>query len=99
MSDRNKTILENITELLEPLLAEKNFELVDIEFKTEGRGKLLRIFIDKSGGITVDECAEVSREFGTLLDVNDLIESSYRLEISSPGLRRPLKKAPGLHPV
>lgn len=92
MSDRNKTILENITELLEPLLAEKNFELVDIEFKTEGRGKLLRIFIDKSGGITVDECAEVSREFGTLLDVNDLIESSYRLEISSPGLRRPLKK-------
>lgn len=93
MSNDQLNTVEKITELIEPLLAEKNFELVDIEFKNEGKSRLLRIYIDKLNGITIDDCAEVSREFGTILDVNDVISSSYRLEVSSPGLRRPLKKA------
>ncbi len=89
--DKSDTV-EKITELIEPLLAEKQFELVDVEFKNEGKSRLLRVYIDKPNGITIDDCAEVSREFGTILDVNDIIPSSYRLEVSSPGLRRPLKK-------
>ena len=84
--------IETIRELLLPLLGEKNIELVDIEFKKEGNGSLLRIYIDKENGVTIDDCAEVSREFGTLMDVREIINTSYRLEVSSPGLTRPLKK-------
>ena len=83
--------LSAVVELLEPLLLEKKLELVDIEIKGRGAKKLLRIYIDKQGGVTVDDCASLSRELGVLLDVHDLIAGSYTLEISSPGLRRALK--------
>lgn len=92
MKDDQLNTVEKITELIKPLLTEREYELVDIEYKNEGKSRLLRIYIDKPGGITIDDCAEISREFGTLLDVSDLIRTSYRLEVSSPGLRRPLKK-------
>ena len=67
-------------------------ELVDIKFGRVGRDAVLRLFIDKDGGITLDDCADVSRELSLILDVEDVISSNYSLEVSSPGLDRPLKK-------
>jgi ribosome maturation factor RimP len=67
-------------------------ELVDIEFGRVGRDAVLRLFIDKDGGITLDDCADVSRELSLILDVEDVISCNYSLEVSSPGLDRPLKK-------
>ena len=67
-------------------------ELVDLEYKHEGRDWFLRIFIDKEGGVTLDDCADVSREVGAVLEVEELIRTAYRLEVSSPGIDRPLKK-------
>ena len=75
-----------------PILDSMGIELVDIEFGRVGRDPLLRLFIDKNGGITLDECADVSRELSLILDVEDAISSNYTLEVSSPGLDRPLKK-------
>lgn len=85
-------IISNIKELLEPILYEKNLELFDIEFKGLGSKGILRVFIDKEQGVTVDDCAQTSRELGRLLEVHDVIPGSYTLEISSPGLTRALKK-------
>lgn len=67
-------------------------ELVDLQFRREGHGWVLRFFIDKEGGITIDDCATVSREISAYLEVEDLIAHAYHLEVSSPGLERPLKK-------
>ena len=78
--------------LLEPILEEHHFELVDVEYVKEGGSWYLRACIDKPGGITVDDCEVVNRALGDLLDEHDFIEDSYILEISSPGLGRPLKK-------
>jgi ribosome maturation factor RimP len=66
--------------------------LVELDFKTEGRSWLVRIFIDKPGGVTLDDCVSVSREVEAVLEVEDPIKNAYRLEVSSPGLDRPLKK-------
>lgn len=85
-------IISNIKDLLEPILYENNLELFDIEFKGLGNKGILRVFIDKEQGVTVDDCARTSRELGRLLEVHDVIPGSYTLEISSPGLTRPLKK-------
>lgn len=78
--------------LIEPLVQKNNFELVDVEYVREGSNWYLRAFIDKPGGITVDDCEIVSREFSELLDKEDFIEDSYIMEVSSPGLGRQLKK-------
>jgi ribosome maturation factor RimP len=78
--------------LLQPIMDEHGFELVDIEYVKEGGTWYLRAYIDKEGGITVDDCEVVSRAFGTKLDEEDFIEDSYIMEVSSPGLGRPLKK-------
>jgi ribosome maturation factor RimP len=67
-------------------------ELVDIEYRKEGHGMILRLFIDKPGGIMLDDCANVSRELSELLDVEEIIPTEYNLEVSSPGLNRPLNK-------
>jgi len=87
------TTLERILSLVSPVLQSMSFELVELEYKPEGRNWIVRLFIDKPGGITLDDCVDVSREVGALLEVEDVIQSSYRLEVSSPGLDRPLKKA------
>ena len=79
-------------ELLMPILEELNFELVDVEYVKEGSSYYLRAYIDKEGGITVDDCETVSRRMSGLLDEQDYIEESYIFEVSSPGLGRPLKK-------
>ncbi len=78
--------------MLAPILEENHFELVDVEYVKEGGSWYLRAYIDKPGGITVDDCEVVNRALGDLLDQDDFIEDSYILEISSPGLGRPLKK-------
>lgn len=75
-----------------PLLAENKFELVDVEYVKEVGVWYLRVYIDKEGGITVDDCEIISRRLGEWLDAEDFIEDSYILEVSSPGLGRPLKK-------
>ena len=79
-------------ELLLPIVEEYRFELVDVEYVKEGSSWYLRAYIDKPGGITVDDCEAVSRRLSDLLDEKDFIEEAYILEVSSPGLGRPLKK-------
>ena len=78
--------------LLLPILEANNFELVDVEYVKEGSNWYLRAYIDKEGGIAVDDCELVSRALSDLLDKEDFIEEAYILEVSSPGLGRPLKK-------
>ena len=73
-------------------VAEQGFELVDVEYVKEAGNWYLRAYIDKPGGITVDDCEVVSRRFSDILDEKDYIEDSYIFEVSSPGLGRPLKK-------
>lgn len=76
----------------EQMLSSLGMELVDLEYTRQGRAMVLRLFIDKEGGVTLDDCAGVSRELSEVLDVEDIIPDHYTLEVSSPGLDRPLKK-------
>ncbi len=89
---KSRDIEQKAEALLEPILREKDFELVDVEYVKEAGNWYLRVYIDKEGGITVDDCEAVSRVFSDRLDEEDFIDDSYILEISSPGLGRPLKK-------
>lgn len=79
-------------QLLEPIMTQNNFELVDVEYVKEGGNWYLRAYIDKPGGISVDDCELVSRALSDLLDEHDFIPDAYILEVSSPGLGRQLKK-------
>lgn len=79
-------------EILLPILEKHGFELWDVEYVKEGSNWYLRAYIDKPGGIMVDDCEVVSRELSDILDEKDFIDEAYILEISSPGLGRPLKK-------
>ncbi|MGN0343120.1 MAG: ribosome maturation factor RimP [Roseburia sp.] len=79
-------------ELILPILEEYQFELVDVEYVKEGSDWYLRAYIDKEGGITVNDCELVARKMNEILDREDYIEGSYIFEVSSPGLGRPLKK-------
>lgn len=79
-------------ELIQPILDRMGFELVDVEYVKEGQEFYLRAYIDKPGGITIDDCVAVSREMNELLDEMDYIAGTYTFEVSSPGLGRPLKK-------
>ena len=79
-------------ELVMPIIEANHFELVDVEYVKEGGTWYLRAYIDKPGGITVDDCEIVNRALSDLLDEKDFMEDSYILEVSSPGLGRPLKK-------
>ena len=78
--------------LLEPIIKDTNFELVDVEYVKEGGNFFLRVYIDKPGGITIDDCELVSRALSDLLDKHAFIPDAYILEVSSPGLGRQLKK-------
>ena len=88
------SVIETVTEMVQPILDEKNFELVDMEFVKEGKSWYLRVFIDKEGGIDIEECAYVSELLSEKLDYcdPDPIPQAYFLEVSSPGAERPLKK-------
>ena len=83
---------EKTEALLAPVLQEAGCELVDVEFVKEGGNRYLRAYIDKPGGVTIDDCERVSRSLSDRLDEEDFIEEAYILEVSSPGLGRPLKK-------
>lgn len=87
-----KRIVNKVSQLVEPVVHEFGMEIVDVEFGPERGRWILRVFIDKEGGITVDDCASVSRELGDLIEAEDIIDYPYVLEISSPGLNRPLRK-------
>jgi ribosome maturation factor RimP len=86
-------VATQVTELAGPLLSSQGLELVDLEYRREGPDMVLRLFIDKEGGVTIDDCAAVNRELSELLDVHDCVPGNYNLEVSSPGLNRPLKKS------
>mgnify|MGYP001070079383 FL=1 len=79
-------------QLIIPIIERMNFELVDVEYVKEGGTWYLRAYIDKEGGITVNDCEAVAREMNEILDQEDFVEDSYVFEVSSPGLGRPLKK-------
>jgi len=90
MREENLTQIET---LVLPILDDLGYELVDLQLQQDGKQLALRIFVGKPAGITLDDCVEVSREVSAILEVEDPIRSAYRLEVSSPGLDRPLKKA------
>ncbi|RKX63184.1 MAG: ribosome maturation factor RimP [Thermodesulfobacteriota bacterium] len=87
-----KEIKEKIKEIIEIPILKKNMELVDLEWRRERNGWVLRIFIDKPGGVTIADCAKISGIVGEILDKENIIHRSYILEVSSPGIERPLVK-------
>lgn len=89
---RHEDYEKRTEELLMPLMEEHSFELVDVEYVKEAGTWYLRAYIDKEGGINIDDCELVSRALSDKLDELDFIEEAYILEVSSPGLGRPLKK-------
>jgi ribosome maturation factor RimP len=92
MKDRYQRITRGVADLVEPILEGMGFELVDIEYVSQQGRWVLRLFIDKEGGVTIDDCASVSGELGDLIDVRNFIDHPYVLEVSSPGLDRPIRK-------
>lgn len=85
-------IVKGVLRIAESLLPEFGMEMVDVEFRLERGGWTLRVFIDKEGGVTIDDCASVSRDLGDLVEAESIIDHPYVLEVSSPGLDRPLRK-------
>lgn len=87
-----KEVQRRVEEIADALLKDEGLELVDLEYRREGRRWVLRLFIDKEGGVTVEDCATVSRELADILDAKDAIPEAYVLEVSSPGLNRRVRK-------
>jgi len=87
----SEEILDRVRMIADPILSSEGMDLVEIEYRRESKGWILRLYIDKEGGVTLDDCARISQEVGRSLDVEDFISTPYTLEISSPGLTRPLK--------
>ena len=85
-------VAERITEIVTEIGAPLGIALVDLEYKREGRDMVVRLFLEKEGGIMLDDCADVSRQLSDILDVEDFMPEHYTLEVSSPGICRPLKK-------
>ena len=86
-----------VEEMIQPYLDENGFELVDVEYVKEGSNYFLRVFVDKEGGIDIEDCGLISEFLSTQLDSNDPIPEAYFLEVSSPGAERPLKKPEDVH--
>jgi len=89
----SESVAEQARRLLEPVIARDGFELVEVEWGREGPAWVLRLFVDRPGGVTIEHCQELSRTVEPILDVEDFIEPAYNLEVSSPGLDRPLRKS------
>ena len=89
----SKKVAARVAEMVLPLTGELNLELVDVEYTKEAGRYYLRVFIDKPGGVTLDDCQALSERLDVLLDAADPIPNPYFLEVSSPGIERPLKKA------
>jgi ribosome maturation factor RimP len=92
--DLNQTseLVAELWQLIEPVIRSEGMDLIEVEYRCEAQGWVLRLFLDQEEGVTVDDCARVSRVVGDLLDVADPIVNPYHLEVSSPGLNRPLRK-------
>jgi ribosome maturation factor RimP len=88
--EREATI-EAVRQVVEPLMAAEGMSLVELQWSRRGRRWVLTLFIDKEGGVTLDDCAHISRQVGERIEVDNLIEHPYTLEVSSPGLDRPLR--------
>jgi ribosome maturation factor RimP len=86
-----KEIVDRVRAVAEPVISDEGMELVDVEYRRESKGWVLRLYLDKEGGVTLDDCTRISQEVGRSLDVEDIIQGPYTLEVSSPGLTRPLK--------
>lgn len=86
-----EAIIETVRTYLTTLLPAMDLELFDLRFRTEDRGWVLRVTIDSGKGVSLDDCSAVSRELGQFLDVEDIISHPYTLEVSSPGIERPLR--------
>jgi len=91
MSEMTSPVIKEVNTLIEPILDEMEVQLVDIEYLFEQGRWILRIYVDTPGGITLDDCARVSREIDDLIEVKDIFHQGYVLEVSSPGLNRRLK--------
>jgi ribosome maturation factor RimP len=87
---RDRAVAAEVRRLSEPVCAAEGVELVHVEYQREAGGRVLRLYIDRPGGVTLDDCVHVSRQLGDLLDVQLETEGPYRLEVSSPGVERPL---------
>jgi ribosome maturation factor RimP len=88
----SKEIVDRVRGIVDSILSNEGMELVEIEYRRESKGWVLRLYIDKAGGVTLDDCTHISQEVGRSLDVENFIAIPYTLEVSSPGLTRPLKK-------
>jgi len=86
-----REIVDRVRTMIHPIVSNAGMEVVDVEYRREARGWVLRLILDKEGGVTLDDCTRVSQEMGRSLDVEDVIQTPYTLEVSSPGLTRPLK--------
>jgi ribosome maturation factor RimP len=91
----NETVAEQAWHIAEPLVREEGLEIVDVEYRRESRGMVLRYYLDRdggTGGVSLDDLTRVSRQLGDLLDVHDTVPGSYNLEVSSPGINRRLRR-------
>jgi len=88
----SREVVDRVWEVAGPVAVGDGLELVDVEFRRESRGAVLRLFIDREGGITLDELARVSRQLSDVLDVHDVVPGEYVLECSSPGINRRLRR-------
>lgn len=92
IGQRTAEIVDRVRAIAEPILTDRGLALVEVEFQREARGWILRLYMDRPGGVTLDDCQRVSEELGDHLDVEDVIDHPYHLEVSSPGLDRPLTR-------
>jgi ribosome maturation factor RimP len=87
-----KSVRKEVWQIVEPLLGAEGLELVDIEYRSEAHGTMLRLFIDRKGGVSLDDLAPLSRRLGDALDVHEAVPGAYTLEVSSPGINRRLRQ-------
>lgn len=92
MAMTKTSITESISQIIEPVIQEESLELVDVEYKKIGKAWTLRVYIDKDQGITVEDCQKISRQIEDMIEIDELIVNPFVMEVSSPGLDRPLKK-------
>ena len=88
----NETVAERVWEIAEPLVTHEGLEMVDVEFRRESRGMVLRLYLDRVGGVSLDDLTRVSRQLGDVLDAHEAVPGSYTLEVSSPGINRRLRR-------
>jgi ribosome maturation factor RimP len=92
MEQKSEQMVAQVWALVEPVLQAEAMELVEVEYRRESVGWVLRLFIDAEDGVTVNDCARISHVVSDLLDTTDMVSNAYHLEVSSPGLNRPLRK-------